>query len=160
MKLARCPVCHTHIDLLSLVEDQAGRDLLIEVAKLEGWAAPSLLSYLSLFKPAKSDLNNARALKLLQEVLMMHPHRKLLSESCDATVQQIRAKRVEGSAKPLKDHAYLKSVIETRKNDYHSVTQSTVGSIQATTRQYTAAELAAQQQEHFNKLKNQKRAGN
>ena len=46
MKLVRCPVCHTHIDLLSLIEDTAGRELLIEVAKLEGWAAPSLLSYI------------------------------------------------------------------------------------------------------------------
>lgn len=159
MKLVRCPVCHTHIDLLSLIEDTAGRELLIEVTKLEGWAAPSLLSYISLFKPAKSDLNNARALKLLQEVLAMHSNRRLISEACDTTVQQIRAKRQEGNAKPLKDHAYLKSVIETRKGDYQNATKSTTNTINTTSREYSAAELSAQQQAHFESLK-QKRAGN
>jgi len=49
---------------MSLIEDEAGRSLLIEVAKMEAWFAQSLLSYVSLFKPLKSDLNNGRALKL------------------------------------------------------------------------------------------------
>ncbi|MER2490661.1 hypothetical protein [Catenovulum sediminis] len=153
MKLARCPVCHTHIDLLSLVEDQAGRDLLIAVTKLETWCAPPVLAYIGLFKPAKSDLNNARALKLLNEVLTLHPNRKLITEACDVTVQQIRAKRVEGNAKPLKDHAYLKSVIETQKSNYHTQPQPTKTTVNPINRQFTAEELARQQQEHFEKLR-------
>ena len=157
MKLTRCPVCHTHIDLLSLIEDQAGRDLLIAVTKLETWCAPPVLAYIGLFKPTKSDLNNARALKLLNEVLSLHPNRKLVTEACDVTVQQIRAKRIEGNAKPLKDHAYLKSVIETLKSNYHTQPQPTKTTVNPINRQFTAEELARQQQAHFEKLKNLKK---
>lgn len=153
MKLVRCPVCHTHIDLLSLVEDQAGRELLIEVAKLEGWFAPSLLTYIALFKPAKSDLNNARALKLIKEVLSFHSNKKLLAKACDITVQQIRAKRVESKAQPLKDHKYIKSVIDSNKHEYSATNHSiSTVPVQPPT-QLSAEELARQQREHFERLK-------
>jgi hypothetical protein len=66
MHLTTCPVCHSNIDLLSLVEDKASSELLSEVAKLDSWLAPSVLLYVGLFKPAKSKLNNSRALKLLK----------------------------------------------------------------------------------------------
>jgi len=113
MKLTRCPICHSHIDLMSLIEDEAGRSLLIEVAKMEAWFAQSLLSYVSLFKPLKSDLNNGRALKLLQETTALTSNKQLLVKACAATVQSIREKRQKGQTKPLKDHMYLKRVIES-----------------------------------------------
>ncbi len=155
MKLNRCPVCHSHIDLLALVEDEAGRDLLKQVAGFEAWLSPPLLSYIALFKPAKSDLNNARSLKLLQDVLALHSNRKLLALACDVTVQKIRASRQTGNAKPLRDHNYLKSVIDSRKTEFTSnapaaVTQPT---IVPNTDQPSAEELARQQQAHFAQFK-------
>jgi hypothetical protein len=54
-------VCHSTIDLLSLVEDKASSELLSEVVELDSWLAPSVLLYVGLFKPAKSKLNNSRA---------------------------------------------------------------------------------------------------
>lgn len=113
MKLTRCPICHSHIDLMSLIEDEAGRSLLVEVAKMESWFAQSLLNYISLFKPLKSDLNNARALKLLNETDSLSSNKQLLVKACNITVQSIREKRQQGHAKPLKDHMYLKRVIES-----------------------------------------------
>ena len=56
MHLTTCPVCHSTIDLLSLVEDKASSELLGEVATLESWLAPNVLLYIGLFKPAKSLL--------------------------------------------------------------------------------------------------------
>ena len=113
MKLTRCPICHSHIDLIALIEDEAGRSLLTEVAKMEAWLAQSVLSYVSLFKPLKSDLNNGRALKLLQETIALSSNKQLLVKSCDITIRNIREKRQQGNAKPLKDHMYLKRVIES-----------------------------------------------
>ncbi|MDG2881475.1 hypothetical protein P7M59_26635, partial [Vibrio parahaemolyticus] len=61
MKLSRCPVCHANLHLEALVQDDAGRELLGEVAKLPDFVAKPMLSYLGLFRPAKQDLSNARA---------------------------------------------------------------------------------------------------
>lgn len=156
MKLSRCPVCHSHIDLLALVEDEAGRDLLKQVAGFEAWLSPPLLSYIALFKPAKSDLNNARSLKLLQDVLALHPNRKLLALACDVTVQQIRLSRQTGSAKPLRDHNYLKSVIDSKKSEFTNSVQPTAAmptAIVPNTDSVSADELARQQKAHFDQFK-------
>ena len=62
MKLGRCPICHSHIQLEALIQDDAGSELLGLLAGLGRPLARPLVQYLGLFRPAKSDLSNARAL--------------------------------------------------------------------------------------------------
>ncbi|GLX86325.1 hypothetical protein tloyanaT_25780 [Thalassotalea loyana] len=122
MHLTNCPVCHSAIDLLSIVEDEGGRELLTEVTKLESWLAPMVLLYIGLFKPAKSKLNNARAAKLLKETLALTSNHRLLANACEKTVVTIRENRKTHQAKMFKDHTYLKAVIESMSETEQAIT--------------------------------------
>lgn len=121
MHLTTCPVCHSAIDLLALIEDKASSELLGEVAKLDAWLAPNVLLYVGLFKPAKSKLNNSRALKLLKETLALSNNKRLLLKACEATVINIREARKTHKAKPFKDHAYLERVIDSMSESFAAV---------------------------------------
>lgn len=114
MKLSRCPICHSHIHLDALVQDDAGRQLLALVSKLGYQLGPALVSYLGLFRPAKQDLSNARALNLAQETLALTSNQPLLAEALRETVQSLHAKRQQGENKPLANHNYLKRVMEAK----------------------------------------------
>lgn len=114
MKLSRCPICHSHIHLDALVQDDAGRQLLALVSKLGYQLGPALVSYLGLFRPAKQDLSNARALNLAQETLALTSNQPLLAEALRETVQSLHAKRHQGESKPLANHNYLKRVMEAK----------------------------------------------
>jgi hypothetical protein len=113
MKLARCPICHSHIQLEALIQDDAGSELLGLLAGLGRPLARPLVQYLGLFRPAKSDLSNARALKLAQETLAIADRDSLIVALQD-TVRSLHEKRQQGQqgqTKPLKNHNYLKQVL-------------------------------------------------
>lgn len=112
MKLGRCPVCHSHIQLEALIQDDAGSELLGLLSGLGRPLARPLVQYLGLFRPAKSDLSNARALKLAQETLAIADRDSLVAALND-TVRSLHEKRQQGQAKPLKNHNYLKQVLAT-----------------------------------------------
>lgn len=113
MQLTRCPVCHSRIGLEQLIQDEAGRELLALVARLPDWLAAPLVSYLGLFRPATRDLANDRALRLAREVLELHADQGLLAQALVETVQAMRSKQDKGQFKPLANHAYLGSVLES-----------------------------------------------
>ncbi|MBR0573701.1 MULTISPECIES: hypothetical protein [Pasteurellaceae] len=116
MKLAKCPVCHCDIHLEALIEDEAGRELLGKISQLTHGCAKPIVNYLGLFKPLKSNLNNARALKLLNEVLELYPCSLLLAHVLSETVESIRKKRRDNrNLEPLTNHNYLKSVYESQR---------------------------------------------
>lgn len=113
MKLCRCPVCHSDLHLDAILEDDAGRQMLSLILPLPGGCAKHLVAYVGLFRPEKSNLSNARALKLAQEVLDLYPAGRVLSHALSETVERIRAKRASGDKKPLSNHAYLATVYST-----------------------------------------------
>lgn len=114
MKLSRCPVCHSNIHLDALIADDSGRELLAAVASLPDIVARPMLSYIGLFRPAKSDLSNARALRLVQEVTTEFKADHLLANALAECVAKLREKRQQyGDAKPLANHNYLKQVYKT-----------------------------------------------
>ncbi|GAB1661059.1 hypothetical protein [Mannheimia haemolytica] len=120
MKLCRCPICHSDIHLEALVEDEAGRELLGKISQLTHGVAQPMVAYLGLFKPQKSNLNNSRALKILNDVLALYPCSLLLAQALSETVVSIRKKRQQAmengqKIEPLPNHNYLKSVYETQK---------------------------------------------
>lgn len=112
MKLSRCPVCHSHLYLDALVQDDAGRELLAEVAKLPDFVAKPMVAYLGLFRPAKSDLSNTRAVKLIRQMLEEFSADHLLGSALADTVAKLREKRQNGDSRPLTNHNYLKQVYQ------------------------------------------------
>jgi hypothetical protein len=112
MKLNRCPVCHNHLNLEAIAQDEAGKELMAIIAKLSPATATSCLSYLGLFRPFKSDLNNGRALRLLTDVLSLSSNQAALCQALDQTTQQINQSRAHNAdVKPLANHNYLKKVL-------------------------------------------------
>ena len=95
MKLCRCPVCHSDINLDQLLEDDAGRELLRIITELKYGVARPLVSYIALFRPEKSTLSNTRAVKLMRDVLDQFPPSQLLAHSLSETVSAVQKKRRE-----------------------------------------------------------------
>jgi hypothetical protein len=112
MNLGRCPVCHSHITLEAMVQDEAGRELLGLLGVMEGDLSRALVTYLGLFRPEKRDLANDRALRLAQEVLALTQDRQKLAAALAQTVETLRAKGGGGGSASLKNHNYLKRVLE------------------------------------------------
>jgi hypothetical protein len=107
MQLNRCPVCHTRIGLDAIVQDEAGRELLGLLAKMDTDTGTALVGYLGLFRSASRDLANDRALKLAREALSLGPAGNV-AQAMRQTAEQIQAK----GGKPLSNHNYLKRVLE------------------------------------------------
>ena len=123
MKLGRCPICRTHLHLDALVQDDAGRDVLAALAKLDKRLARPLVSYISLFRPEKSDLSLSRTAKLITETQALHNNPACLAKALSETVQALTAKRQQQlgfgqTPKPLANHNYLKQVLNTISGEF------------------------------------------
>ena len=110
MQLIRCPICHSRISLEALVQDEAGRELMALVAKLDTQTGAALVSYLGLFRSASRDLANERALRLARETLALSGDTERLSIALSETVEALRGKQPR---QPLKNHNYLQKVLES-----------------------------------------------
>ncbi len=108
MMLGRCPVCHSHISLEAVVQDEAGREMLALLAGMEGGLGRALVGYIGLFRPVKRDLSNDRALRLMREALALDADLGRLAWALAETAEAIRAK----GGGPLRNHNYLKRVLE------------------------------------------------
>jgi hypothetical protein len=109
MKIGRCPVCHAHLALDAIAQDEAARELLALLASLDADLARALVSYLGLWRPAKQDLAWSRALRLVRETLALDADTTRLARALGDAVDALRAK---GGPLPLRSHGYLKRVIE------------------------------------------------
>lgn len=117
MKLGRCPVCHASINLDALVQDEAGSELLRMVVGMDADIGRWSVQYVGLWRPAKSDLSNARALRLLKETLALSTDKAKLCAALQATVTAIHKKRLMGeNLSALDSHAYLKRVLDTTQH--------------------------------------------
>ncbi len=121
MKL-RCPCCHASNSLEAYTADESGRELLVLLAGSGSLFKP-LVAYLGCFRPASRDLSHARDLKLAREVLELPADRSALAKALTETVEAMRAKRDQGDVRPLKNHNYLKRVVESVDAGGHAVTE-------------------------------------
>jgi len=103
-----CPACHAQFSIELLTQDAAARELL----GMRGTMPSSLLSYLTLFRSETRALSFDRALKLAKEAMQLTPNVTQLDAAMAETVESMRAKKEQGIAKPLKNHNYLKRVLE------------------------------------------------
>jgi hypothetical protein len=106
MQLNRCPICHSRISLEALAQDDAGRELLGMLAKMDTETGTALVGYLSLFRSACRDLANDRALKLAREALGLG-HYLAVAQAMRLTVDSLQGK----GGKPLTNHNYLRKVL-------------------------------------------------
>lgn len=112
MHLARCPICHSRIGLEALVQDEAGRRLLMLLAQLDTQVGAALVAYLGLFRPAGRDLPNDRALRLATETLNLCPPADLPRLGV-ALAEAVEAARDERPRRTLKNHDYLAALLES-----------------------------------------------
>lgn len=110
MQLTRCPICHSRINLEALIQDEAGRELIALVARLDTQTGAALVSYLGLFRSASRDLANERALKLAREALGITPDTARLAIALSETVEALRGKQPRQT---LKNHNYLTKVLQS-----------------------------------------------
>ena len=111
MKL-HCPCCHAKFPLEAALEDGAARDLMGLLTTGGPLPARPLTAYLGLFRPRSGTLGWERALRLARETLALCDAPERLATALSQTVEAIRAKAGEGGVKPLKNHNYLKRVLE------------------------------------------------
>jgi|GEM_PF-373016 len=108
-----CPCCHAAFSVETVVQDEAARELLALRGEIGG-AWPQMIAYLGCFRSAKRALAWDRALRLAREVLALAeggatpPLQQALAE----TVEAMRVKRLAGDVRPLKNHNYLRRVLE------------------------------------------------
>lgn len=114
MKLSRCPVCHANIHLDQLVADDAGRQLLGQFARMNYKLGGNMVAYLAMFRPAKQDLSNTKALTLVQETLALTSNHNALAEALEQTVASLQQSRINGTGKQLTNHNYLRKVLSAR----------------------------------------------
>ncbi len=107
MQLNRCPVCHARIGVDALVQDEAGRELMGLLCKLNTEAGSALVSYLGLFRSESRDLANAKALKLAKAALALAPW-EMVTAAMQQTVESLQGK----GGRSLTNHNYLKRVLE------------------------------------------------
>ncbi|MGY0399465.1 MAG: hypothetical protein ACWIPH_05930 [Ostreibacterium sp.] len=114
MKLNRCPICRSDIDLQALVQSEAGKELLGKMATLDTLTGNALLSYMSLFRPMRGSLSHDRALRLVTELeIIANGDWIRLAVAMQATVENMHIKAQQGQViKPFKNHHYLEKVLE------------------------------------------------
>lgn len=108
----KCPSCCAEFDLIAALDSAAGSQLLQRMATLEPAVSRPLLAYLSLFRSPKRALSWDKALRLANEVLELSTNQAQLSEALQKVVDVLREKQQTGGFKQLKNHNYLKRVIE------------------------------------------------
>jgi len=89
----------------ALVQDEAGRELLGLLCKLDTACAAALVGYLSLFRSDRRDLSNDKALRLANEALALGPL-LTVAQAMQKTVDNLRAQ----CSQKLSNHNYLKKV--------------------------------------------------
>lgn len=108
----KCPCCGSQFSAEVALQEEAGRELLAEIARLSAPMSRAMFAYLGLFRPAERILSWSRALKLAREVLALGPEHVLLPAMED-TLTALSEKRVQPGWKPMKNHNYLARVLES-----------------------------------------------
>lgn len=103
-----CPACHAAFPLEAALQHEAGREVVGMLAGMQPQLALPLLHYIGFFRPAKQQLGWGRALKLMQEVVMLLPCPvDMLVEGLTEAVRTLDVKRAQPGWKPLGNHNYL-----------------------------------------------------
>ncbi len=119
----RCPSCGATLSLDALVAHDGAREALKVVFALGGPLGSAVVRYLSLFRPAKSELTMDRVAKILTELVPDLQAQRIQrggqvfdapAEAWVWAVEQSLIARDEGRLKtPLKGHGWLYEVVSS-----------------------------------------------
>lgn len=119
---ATCPECGAQAHLSAFFAEDDGKRLAALLAGMQPELGRAVIGYLGLFKPAKTALRLARALKIAQEVAELVAsgtvckdertgvRRPALPAHWSAGIEQMLAQR-DRLTLPLDGHGYLRSVV-------------------------------------------------
>lgn len=122
MTLATCPSCAFQADIEAFFADDDGKRLAAVVADMPPECARAVLAYLRLFKPNKTGLRMARAVKLASEVAALVAAGSVCKDERGGVrrpaspamwaqgIEQMLAQRDRLSL-PLESHGYLRAVV-------------------------------------------------
>lgn len=105
-----CPHCNQRIHLDQLQAQEALSAYLHTLLNLDRALSSVLQLYTDLFRN-KSELKNDKKLRLINEVLALHPDHGVLTAALHSTLDGLRAKQEDGTFSTLSDHTYLRKVI-------------------------------------------------
>ena len=108
----RCPSCGSAFSLDVAINTEAGSELMNLIANMPTSLSRPLFAYLGLFRPATRKLTWDRALKLATEVLALSTPEHL-AIALSETVESLREKQQYPGWKPMRNHNYLKRVLES-----------------------------------------------
>lgn len=109
----QCPCCHARYGLEAAVEQEAARELQKILADLPRDTSRPLVHYLGLFRSRTRALAWERALRTAREALAVHDDVRVLGAALSETVDAMRDKQQQANWRPLKNHNYLKRVVES-----------------------------------------------
>ena len=110
----RCPCCHSTFGLEHINEDEALREMMALLADLPRDTSRPLVAYVGLFRGKTRATAYERQLRLAREALALAGDMGLVGAALSETVEAIRAKRDSGEdTRPLRNHNYLKRVVES-----------------------------------------------
>lgn len=110
----RCPCCHSQFNLEHVTEDEALREMMALLSDLPRETSRPLVAYVGLFRGKTRATAYERQLRLAREALELASDVGLVGAALSETVEAIRAKRDSGEdARPLRNHNYLKRVVES-----------------------------------------------
>lgn len=107
-----CPCCHAKYSLDTALEGEAAGELQVLLAGAGPLARP-LVAYLGMFRSKSRALSFDRACRLAGEVTALCNDPARLTAALVETVEALRGKRDRGDVRPLKNHNYLKQVLES-----------------------------------------------
>lgn len=119
---ATCPECGAQADLVAFFVEDDGKRLAMVVAGMSAELGRAVLGYLGLFKPRKSALRLARAVKIAQEVADLVAtgavckdertgvRRPTTPAQWATGIEQMLAQR-DRLTLPLEGHGYLRAVV-------------------------------------------------
>ena len=110
-----CPACHAIFSLEAAMDNDAAREFYNFLAVLQPQIATALVTYLALFRSPTRALSWERALRLAREVakLSFGINAEVLAKALSDTTESLREKQAQPGWKPLRNHNYLKRVMET-----------------------------------------------
>ncbi len=117
-----CPCCHARYSLDAANQDEAARELLALRGEMPPRLWHPMIAYLGLFRSESRALAWDRALKICREVLQLGADPDRLETALCETVESLRLK----GGKPLKNHNYLKRVLENSAGSRFEVQGSTL----------------------------------
>lgn len=122
MTLATCPHCAFQAEIEAFFVDDDGKRLAAAVAELPAECGRAVLAYLRLFRPLKTGLRTARAVKLAREVLALVQAGSVCKDERSGVrrpappslwaqgIEQMLAQR-DRLTLPMEGHGYLRAVV-------------------------------------------------